>query len=521
MPQGVGDRGAMAGGVAPSVRLRGISKSYPGVRANYQIDLDLTPGTVHGLLGENGAGKSTLVKILFGLVHPDQGTIEVDGVERTWHSPSDALAAGIGMVQQHFSLVGDFTITENLVLGDEPRRFGLIDRRKAVADVQRMSDRYGFRLDVNRKICDLSVGARQRVEILKALFRGAQVLVLDEPTAALAPQEVTELFGVLDGLRAQGCTIVLISHKLDEIIEMCDHVTVLRDGAVVQHRSIDPAERAAGTARSSLELDLATWMVGRPLPPPPQRGATLGKIVLRVDAAGDGSELGPVTFEARGGEIVGIAGVEGNGQTELIEMIVGTRPCRVGSIQLHGLDITGASVRSRLHAGLAHIAEDRHAAAVALEASLTENCALGFDDREPFTRSRWKMDRGEMSRFAAEIVTRYDVRVPSLRSTVAQLSGGNQQKLVVGREVARNPQLMIAAQPTRGLDVGATAFVHQELSNLRDAGCAVLLVSLDLSEIMAIADRILVMHRGRIVGEGRTGEIDEMQLGSWMTGTAA
>jgi ABC-type uncharacterized transport system ATPase subunit len=518
---GVDTRDASAGGVAPSVRLRGISKSYPGVRANDRIDLDLTPGSVHGLLGENGAGKSTLVKILFGLVHPDAGTIEVDGVERTWHSPSDALAAGIGMVQQHFSLVADFTITENLVLGDEPRRYGLIDRRKAVADVQQMSDRYGFRLDVSRKVRDLSVGARQRVEIMKALFRGAQVLVLDEPTAALAPQEVTELFGVVDGLRAQGCTIVLISHKLDEIIAMCDDVTVLRDGAVVQHRRIDATERHPGTARSALELDLAMWMVGRPLPAPPQRGGTLGDTVLRVEAAGNGARLGPVSFAVRGGEIVGVAGVEGNGQTELIELIVGTRRCRTGSIHLHGLDVTGASVRSRFHAGLAHIAEDRHAAAVALEASLADNCVLGSDDQEPFTRSPWKMRRAEMHRFASEIVKRYDVRVPSLNSTVDQLSGGNQQKLVVGREVARNPRLMIAAQPTRGLDVGATAFVHQELSNLRDAGCAVLLVSLDLTEIMAIADRILVMHRGRIVGEGRPGEIDDMQLGSWMTGTAA
>jgi general nucleoside transport system ATP-binding protein len=521
MPEGVDNRDAVAGGAAPSVRLRGISKAYPGVRANNQIDLDLTPGSVHGLLGENGAGKSTLVKILFGLVHPDAGTIEVDGVERTWHSPSDALAAGIGMVQQHFSLVADFTITENLVLGDEPRRYGLIDRRKATADVQQMSDRYGFRLDASRKVRDLAVGARQRVEIMKALYRGAQVLVLDEPTAALAPQEVSELFGVLDGLRAQGCTIVLISHKLDEIIAMCDDVTVLRDGAVVQTRRIDASEREHGPARAELELHLATWMVGRPLPAPPERGATVGNPVLRVEAGGDGAAVGPVSFEVRAGEVVGIAGVEGNGQTELIELIVGTRRCRAGSIHLHGVDVTRASVRTRLHAGLAHIAEDRHAAGVALEASLVDNCVLGSDDRAPFTRSRWKMARGEMDRFAADIVKRYDVRVPSLRATVGQLSGGNQQKLVVGREVARSPRLMIAAQPTRGLDVGATAFVHQELSDLRDAGCAVLLVSLDLTEIMAIADRILVMHGGRIVGEGRPGEIDDMQLGRWMTGAAA
>ncbi|HEY4333797.1 MAG TPA: ATP-binding cassette domain-containing protein, partial [Ilumatobacteraceae bacterium] len=426
MSGGVDRQDASARGVAPSVRLRGISKSYPGVCANDGVDLDLSPGSIHGLLGENGAGKSTLVKILFGLVHPDAGTIEVDGVVRTWHSPSEALAAGIGMVQQHFSLVADFTITENLVLGDEPLRYGLVDRRKAVADVQRMSDRYGFRLDARRKVRDLSVGAQQRVEIMKALFRGAQVLVLDEPTAALAPQEVAELFGVLDGLRAQGCTIVLISHKLDEIIAMCDEVTVLRDGAVVQSRRIEAHERSPGAARAALETSLATWMVGRPLPAPPERGATLGGAVLHVDAAGDGAALGPVSFEVLAGEIVGIAGVEGNGQTELIELIVGTRRCRIGSMRLHDLDVTGASVRRRLHAGLAHIAEDRHAAAVALEASLADNCVLGSDDREPFTRSPWKMARSEMNRFAAGIIKRYDVRVPSLHATVGQLSGGNQ-----------------------------------------------------------------------------------------------
>jgi simple sugar transport system ATP-binding protein len=507
---------------APAVRLRGITKAYRGVLANDAVGLDLRAGTVHGLLGENGAGKSTLVKILFGLVHPDRGTIEVDGVVRRWRSPSDALAAGIGMVQQHFSLVADFTVAENLVLGDEPLRRGLLDQRRAEREVQELADRYGFRLDAGRQVGRMAVGARQRVEILKALYRGAQVLILDEPTAALAPQEVDELFGVIDGLRAQGCTIVLITHKLPEIVGMCDEVTVLRDGAVVAARAIDAHEREAGSAaRTQLEAELALAMVGRPLPEAPARADAAGDAVLQLRAAGDGDRLGPLDLDVRSGEILGIAGVEGNGQTELVELIVGVRRLRTGAMHLDGRDIGRWSVHRRFGAGLAHIAEDRHASAVAVDMPLADNCVLGYHDRPPFTRNGFRLVRSEMQRFTREVVRRYRVRVPSIDATVGQLSGGNQQKLVVGREVSRRPRLMVASQPTRGLDVGATAFVHHELADLRGAGCAVLLVSLDLAEIMAVADRIVVMRDGRVAGEARAADTDAAQLGAWMTGASA
>ncbi|MCU1503999.1 MAG: transporter ATP-binding protein [Ilumatobacteraceae bacterium] len=513
------DLAAGAGAPAPAVRLRGISKSYRGVRANDAIDLDLRAGSVHGLLGENGAGKSTLVKILFGLIQPDAGTIEVAGTLRRWRSPRDALAAGIGMVQQHFSLIADFSVAENLVLGAEPRRHGLLDRRRAEREVQALADRYGFRLDASRRVGELAVGARQRVEILKALHRGASTLILDEPTAALAPQEVDELFGVVAELRAQGCTIVLITHKLAEIVAMCDDVTVLRDGAVVGERTIAAHEREPGSAaRDALEAELAIAMVGRSLPDPPSRQHSAGVTVLELRGVADGHGLGPLDLVVRSGEIVGVAGVEGNGQTELIEAIVGVRRVRAGRIELDGTDVSRWSVRRRLAAGLAHIAEDRHAGAVALDMPLVDNCVLGSHDRPPFTRQRVRLVRREMTRFTREVIAHHQVRVPSLDATVGQLSGGNQQKLVVGREVSRAPRLLVAAQPTRGLDVGATAFVHGELAALRAAGCAVLLVSLDLTEVMALSDRIVVMRDGAIAGEARAEDTDVIQLGSWMTG---
>jgi ABC-type uncharacterized transport system ATPase subunit len=511
--------GAVHDRTAPTVRLRGITKWYPGSKANTDVDLDLRPGSVHGLLGENGAGKSTLVKVLFGLVHPDAGTIEIDGVERVWKSPGEALAAGIGMVQQHFSLISDFTVAENLVLGAEPRRRGLLDRRRAVADVQQLADSYGFRLDANRRVRDLAVGARQRVEILKALHRGAQILVLDEPTAALAPPEVDELFRVLDRLRSEGCTIVLITHKLNEVTAMCDEVTVLRDGRVVVHRDIADEERVPGEARARFERDMAMAMVGRELEAPLPRARSVGAPALSLEAL-TAPSIGPLDLVVSAGEIVGVAGVEGNGQTELVELILGVRRATSGAVCLAGRDVTRRSVAHRLASGLAHIAEDRHAAAVASAMSVVDNCVLGFHDERPFTAGPLWMSRSEMHGFAADVIDRYSVRTPGIGATMAQLSGGNQQKLVVGREVSRRPAVMVAAQPTRGLDMAATAFVHEELARLRAEGCGVLLVSLDLAEVLSVSDRVVVMRGGRIVGEGRSDDLDIAELGAWMTGAA-
>ena len=502
--------------------MRGITKLYPGVVANDAIDFSVEAASIHGLLGENGAGKSTLMKVLFGLTTPTAGTVEIAGREVVVDSAGDALDLGIGMVQQHFSLIADFTVAENLVLGREPlRRGGLLDLDRAAADIAELSDRYGFRIDPRSRVGDLAVGARQRVEILKALYRGAEVLILDEPTAALAPNEVAELVTLLRRLRDQGRTVVFISHKLSEVIDLCDRVTVLRGGRVEGHREIGTAERDDPARHDALAAELARMMVGRELPEPPERtsgpaGADVP--VLRLEAAGDGRRLGPIDLEVLAGEIVGVAGVEGNGQTELVEMVVGVRRCRTGSVHLGRTDVTRWSVRRRLATGVAHIAEDRHGAGVADGLDLAHNATLGFHSHPPFSwRGMW-LSLVQMRRLARGVVNRFGVQAVAVTDPLRSLSGGNQQKLVVGRELSRGPELFVAAQPTRGLDVAAAAFVHSELAELRRRGAGVLLVSLELTEILALADRIVVMSGGQIAGETTPGEVDVTTLGRWMTG---
>ncbi|MBI4260417.1 MAG: ABC transporter ATP-binding protein [Actinobacteria bacterium] len=503
----------------PAVRLRGIWKTYSGgVQANRGIDLAVRAGSIHGLLGENGAGKSTLMKVLFGLVSPTRGGIELSGRKVRFGSPADALEARVGMVQQHFSLIPDFTVTQNLILGNEPTtRFGRLALRAAAARIQELSDRYGFRIDPNARVADMSVGARQRVEILKILHRGAEVLILDEPTAALTPQESAELHGVLRTLREQGRTVIFISHKLAEVIDLCDRVTVLRDGEVVGEREIGPEHRGPGPDRDAVERDLARMMVGRDLPAGPGRPHAPGAPVLILSGATDGGALAPIDMEVRGGEIVGLAGVEGNGQNELIELILGIRGCASGRILLNGTDVTRWPVDRRLRAGIGHIAEDRQSAALVMSMPVAENALLGYQNQPRFhRRGRW-LSVQRIRDFAAELVRRFDVRTPSVRVTASSLSGGNQQKLVVGRELARRPSLIVAAQPTRGLDLAATSFVHEELDELRADGRGVLLVSLDLTEIMTLSDRILVVSGGAMVGSARPSEVDEETLGLWMT----
>ena len=509
--------------LAPAaVCMRGITKLYPGVVANDAIDFSVEAASIHGLLGENGAGKSTLMKVLFGLTTPTAGTVEIAGREVVVDSAGDALDLGIGMVQQHFSLIADFTVAENLVLGREPlRRGGLLDLDRAAADIAELSDRYGFRIDPRSRVGDLAVGARQRVEILKALYRGAEVLILDEPTAALAPNEVAELVTLLRRLRDQGRTVVFISHKLSEVIDLCDRVTVLRGGRVEGHREIGTAERDDPARHDALAAELARMMVGRELPEPPERAsgpAGADVPVLRLEAAGDGRRLGPIDLEVLAGEIVGVAGVEGNGQTELVEMVVGVRRCRTGSVHLGRTDVTRWSVRRRLATGVAHIAEDRHGAGVADGLDLAHNATLGFHSHPPFSwRGMW-LSLVQMRRLARGVVNRFGVQAVAVTGPLRSLSGGNQQKLVVGRELSRGPELFVAAQPTRGLDVAAAAFVHSELAELRRRGAGVLLVSLELTEILALADRIVVMSGGQIAGETTPGEVDVTTLGRWMTG---
>lgn len=504
---------------SPALRMCGITKRYGAVVANRDVDLSFDSGSIHGLLGENGAGKSTLMKILFGLVTPDEGFIEKDGRRVEIGSAADAIGLGIGMVQQHFSLIDDFTVVENLVLGHEPHRRGLLDLDTARDRIRELSDRYRFRVDPLQRVGDLAVGARQRVEILKALFHGAEILILDEPTAALAPHEVEELSRVLVELREQDRTVIFISHKLGEVVSLCDRVTVLRDGAVGGERIIEAVEREPGRSRTVLLGELARMMVGRELPEPPPHDTEAGEFVLKVRGVGDGERLGPLDLTIRAGEILGVAGVEGNGQTQLVELLVGVRRCRAGTIELDGTDITRWSVRRRLAAGLGHIAEDRHGAAIAEHLDLAHNALLGFDRVAPMVRARhtW-LSLTAMRRFAAGLVRRYRIQAGAVTDAVSSLSGGNQQKLVVGRELSRAPKLFIAAQPTRGLDVGATSFVHNELAELRRSGAAILLVSLELNEILSLADRLVVMSGGRIAGEMGSAEVDTVTLGLWMTG---
>jgi simple sugar transport system ATP-binding protein len=505
----------------PAVRATGIRKVYGALVANDDVDLTVPAGSVHAVLGENGAGKSTLMKVLFGMVRADAGTVEVHGQPVALRSSADALAAGIGMVQQHFSLVDDFTVAENLAMTDAVPGWRRWTRRvdlAATADRARdLGGRFGLRVDPGARVRDLSVGARQRVEILKALWRGASVLILDEPTAALAPPEVADLFRVLGDLRAAGTTIVVITHKMTEVIDHCDGVTVLRDGAVVGTAQIADELRADAAGRRALEDRLVQLMIGRPRPPAPLRSVRVGEPVLRVDGLTDGGRFGPVDLVVRAGEIVGVAGVEGNGQGPLVELLLGLRRPAGGRIVLDGVDLTSASTRTRLAGGLAHIAEDRHATAVAETLSVTDNACLGFTDAAPLRRSPLWLSRRRGERLAAALVARHQVRSPGTHAPLTSLSGGNQQKLVVGRELARAPRLMIAAQPTRGLDVGATHAVHSELAGLRDAGAGVLLISLDLGEVLGLADRVVVLSGGRVVGETTAAEADLDTLGRWMT----
>ncbi|MFQ5855055.1 MAG: ABC transporter ATP-binding protein [Anaerolineae bacterium] len=493
--------------------MRDIVKRFPGVVANDRVTFEVEPGEIHGLLGENGAGKTTLMNVLSGLYHPDAGEIYLHGQRVHFESPRDALAAGVGMVHQHFMLIPRFTVAENLTLGAEVRRRGLLDRAAAEALVAELSQKYGLRVDPRAKVEDISVGTQQRVEILKALYRGARVIILDEPTSVLTPQEVEELYHTLTALREAGHTLVFISHKLNEVLRITDRVTVLRDGRVVGTRPT--AETTAG--------ELARMMVGREVllrvEKTPQ---TPGEVVLSVEglSAVDGRGLPAlrgVTFEAHAGEIVGIAGIEGNGQSQLVEVLTGLRRPVGGRIRLNGRPVTELPVSERFRHGLAHIPEDRHGRGLILDFSVAENAVLGFQDDRPFAEGL-RLNRRRVLEFARQLMQAFDVRAPDATVLTGALSGGNQQKLILAREFARQPRLLIAAQPTRGLDVGATEFIHQQLLRERARGTAVLLVSLELSEIMGLSDRILVLYEGRLIGECWPETVTEAELGLMMAG---
>ncbi len=478
--------------------------------ANDNVNLAVRRGTVHALVGENGAGKSTLMKILYGVQKPDGGTIAVDGREVTFGSPSDAIAAGIGMVFQHFMLADNLTVLENVVLGAE-KLHGSGDRARD--RIHELAQAYGFDLDPDRLVEHLGVGDRQRVEILKVLFRGARTIILDEPTAVLVPQEVDELFDNLRGLKAEGITVVFISHKLDEVLSVADDVTVMRRGTTIS--TVDPHET---TAR-----ELAELMVGSELPSPSTETSTVtDKVVLKVadlslpDAFGGRDLLTAVDLTIRSGEVLGIAGVEGNGQAELVEAIIGMRKA-TGSIELSGREMSKWPTAERREAGIGFIPADRHRHGVLLDAPLWENRILGHQNSEECMNGPF-IDKRSSRKDTERIVASYDVRTPSIDTTARALSGGNQQKLIVGREMSGDPILLIAAHPTRGVDVGAQAAIWDHIKDARRNGLAVLLISADLDELIGLSDTIQVMLRGRLVGEVDPQTVTPQELGAAMTG---
>ena len=498
-----------------ALELRGITKRFGAVVANDSVDFELRPGEVHALLGENGAGKSTLMSILYGVYTPTEGEILVDGEPVRIGSPSDAIALGIGMVHQHFMLVPVMTVTENMVLGHEPTHDGFLDVKEARERVREVSDRYGLAVDPDAVIEDVTVGMQQRVEILKALFRGARILVLDEPTAVLTAQEVSELFAVLRALKADGTSIVFISHKLGEVLEIADRVTVLRRG-----KKVDTVPTAGATEES-----LARLMVGREVllrvdKPPGSPGAPVLEVKdLHVRDDRLLEAVRGASLEVRAGEIVALAGVDGNGQGELVDAIVGLRSAESGSVIVEGQDVTGRGARVAGEAGVGHIAEDRHRRGLVLPFSLAENLALR-EYRSPELSSHGFLRVRHIAQRARRLIKEFDVRGGRETSLALSLSGGNQQKVVIARELAANPRLLVAHQPTRGLDVGAIEFVHRRLITERDAGRGILLVSLESEEVRSLADRILVIYEGKIVGEFPPDATEE-ELGIAMTGGGA
>jgi simple sugar transport system ATP-binding protein len=490
------------------IELRGITKRFGSVTANNGVDLTISAGSIHAIVGENGAGKSTIMKILYGFYTADEGEIWIDGEKREIRSPHDAIASGLGMVHQHFMLAQPMTALENIVLGSEPGGAGKIDFKQAEELINKISKDFGFDINPRKRVEDLSVGQQQRVEVLKALYRSARILILDEPTAVLTPQEVEEFFKILRSMREQGRTIIIITHKLDEVLSLSDNVTVMRDGQVVGERKTKDTNAA----------ELARLMVGRDVLLRVEKSDSKPRdVTLAVKNLSYGSKLDDVSFDVRGGEIVGIAGVEGNGQTELIEVLAGLRRASSGSVTLDGYEISRLSARAIRELGVAHIPEDRHARGLLLEFNLADNAILGVHYRRPAVASYGLIDERAVMEKTSRLIRDFDVRPPNPAALARALSGGNQQKLIIGREFDLRPRLLLVAQPTRGVDIGAIEFIHRKLIELRDAGAAVLLVSAELEEVLSLADRAMVIYQGRIVGEVDPKRVDQQEIGLMMT----
>ena len=493
----------------------GITKTFPGVVANDHIDFSAAKSETHGLLGENGAGKTVLMSILYGLYRPDSGRIMVDGEEIRMDSPATAIRHGIGMVHQHFMLVPSLTVAENVVLGNEVTRSRVVlDTKRASDEVRVFSERCNLKVDPDAPVHTLTVGVQQRVEIIKALHRGAEILILDEPTAILTPQEVEELMKAIRALKAQGKTVIFISHKLREVLSICDRVTVLKKGRLVG---------TVKTGETSLS-QLATMMVDRQVLEVFKKKTVQGAgAVLNVEdlqAVDDRGlpALKGITFDISVSEILGLAGVEGNGQSELVEALTGLRRVRGGRILLNKIDITAASPEKRIRLGVSHVPADRNREGLIPDFSVMENLILGSQSEEPFARRHTVLDYGAASRYADGLIADYSISTPGRETPVRNLSGGTQQRVVLAREFSRNPKLIIAYQPTRGLDIGATEYVRGKLVEMRDNGCAVLLISADLDEIRALSDRIAVIFEGRIVALKDPKKTDEEELGLLMAG---
>ena len=483
------------------LELRQITKHFGDVLANDRVNIVVKPGTIHAIVGENGAGKSTAMRIAYGFYTPDSGEIVVDGQVRDIRSPHDAIALGIGMVHQHFMLVETMTVAENIVLGAEPGSAFALDLKSAAAQIRQLSEEFKLAVNPNEPVEHLSVGQQQRVELLKALYRHARLLILDEPTAVLTPLEVEEFFGILRRMREQGKTVIIITHKLSEVLAISDEVTVMRDGKVV----------GGVQTKDTNAAELARMMVGREVllrvekPEPHVGDSALEVRNLSVLTARGAKAVDNVSFEVRSGEIVGIAGVEGNGQTELIEALAGlVEPAQItGAILASGRNINDLGARVRRELGIAHIPEDRHRRGLLLDFSLAENSILGVHYRPPITAHAGNvfLDENAIQRRATEIIEGFDVRPRNAALPARALSGGNQQKLIIGREYHVNPKVLLVSQPTRGVDIGAIEFIHRQLVGLRDQGCAILLVSAELEEVTSLSDRLLIIHDGRIAGE--------------------
>lgn len=498
----------------PILQLEGITKRFPGLTANDHVALDVRQGEVHAICGENGAGKSTLMKILYGLYQPDEGRILLRGKHETISGPQKAVSLGIGMVHQHFMLIPRLTVTENIILGQEPKRGIALNLVEGEARVAALCKQYGFSLEPQAEVGDLSVGEQQRVEILKVLYRGAEILILDEPTAVLVPQEVRDLFANLANLKREGKTIIFISHKLDEVLEIADRVTVIRRGKVI----------GTVNAKETNKAQLAEMMVGRPVLLNLERverepGDPLLQVKDVVVAGSQGRDaLKGVSLSVRAGEIYGVAGVEGNGQSELVDAITGLVPLKGGTVDIAGQSIAHKSIGQVKELGIGVIPEDRHKHGLVLPMTVAENSILGFHRQSRF-RKRGSLDAAAINTFSDGLVEQFDVRLSGTDIPAHALSGGNQQKIILAREFSRDPKLLVAAQPTRGLDIGASEFVRNQILAAKKAGKAVLLVSADLEEVMSLSDRIGVLYGGELVAELDGPSATAEELGLYMTGS--